>query len=441
MILILSAALEALLYCVTFLNICKIKFGKVESLVFLGLVATAIFFIYYAFPRGASGVFINVAVICILTVAANRKNKILLLAILHAALSVILAIFSGYTMGVGMVFIFPHMSRAFMLANWFPLALYFVMTFVVSYILSKKLGNFLQNRIAPLNNALRKQFAYYMLGGTSITLVIFLAIVFLPYLHIDTAVRNLAYASLLVIHLIFLIFAVSTFTDSFRKEEELKRNREMLTSLHAYTENVENMATEVRKFRHDHRNLLLGFREYIAHKDIDGVNTYYEKYLSSFVEGTVAADSQLDVLMQIKIPEIKSILSSKLLYAQHLNIKVDIEVASEIPGVVDNILVDLCRIVGILLDNAIEACKVVEIPVLKFMAMEKDSNILLVFTNSLPSATISVAQIFKEGFTTKEDGRGLGLPIAAQLCNKNKDIFLNTIIQDSEFTQELFIML
>jgi two-component system sensor histidine kinase AgrC len=200
------------------------------------------------------------------------------------------------------------------------------------------------------------------------------------------------------------------------------------------------MADEARKFRHDHKNLLLGFKECIEKKDIDSIQTYFQQYFSEFVKTTAAVDSQFNKLSGIKRQEIKGILSSKLLFAQQLHISVFIDVPSHIEGICDNQLVDICRITGILLDNAIEACWVVDKPVLRFLAMQQKQEILFVFMNTCPMPIPSITQMFWEGFSTKEGQRGAGLFIASQLCNRNKNVTLNTKIKDGNFIQELSIV-
>ncbi|MFR3948966.1 MAG: GHKL domain-containing protein [Ruminococcus sp.] len=85
--------------------------------------------------------------------------------------------------------------------------------------------------------------------------------------------------------------------------------------------------------------------------------------------------------MNIKITELKSILSSKLLYAIELNIDVSIEVTDEVISLPMNTL-DLCRIAGIFLDNAIEATLETAYPSIRFALINLDAEYIFIISNT-----------------------------------------------------------
>ena len=437
----LALLLEVGLFYLVFIQVSKHKVQKLDALFVILPILVLMVMIFSLIPvREIAAMLGNLTNIIILTLVANRKNKILQLSFLLATLTIITTVFSGYLSGTVFNFIHGYMLRETLFNEWPIFIAYFVVAFTLAYIISKKLGNFLHKIMSPLTDEYKKQLTQYLLGGTVITLTLFIVSVFLPDLPIDIAVRNLIYSMLLATYFIYLIFTVFTFTENFRQEAEIIHNKEMLINLQGYTENVENTSIEVRRFRHDHRNLLLGFLDYIKNEDIDGIRAYYQQYLTTFIESTDALDSQLEGLKNIKNPEVKSILSSKLLLAQQRNIDVHIEVADEVGGIGDFQLVDLCRVVAILLDNAIESCHTSEKPTVKFLAMADENKIDFIFANTYPLPAPSLSQIFKEGFTTKEGGRGMGLYIASKLCGDGKAMSLYTNIIEEEFIQELIII-
>jgi two-component system sensor histidine kinase AgrC len=180
---------------------------------------------------------------------------------------------------------------------------------------------------------------------------------------------------------------------------------ELLANLQAYTDSVEIMATEVRRFRHDHLNLLMGLGDYIENNDIGNIRRYFNDYISSFKESTAAANSRLDILMRLKTPELKSILSFKFLCAQQLGIDAHIEIPEDVEMPDASCLIDLCRIAGILADNAIEACQGTPNAVLRFLALKEDGAIVFVFANTCHAAP-QMSRLFEKGYTTKEGSRG-----------------------------------
>jgi len=426
--------------------ISKIKFRKVESFLIVGCIAIFVLLAKILIPiHGIAAIVANILIILVLSFASYRKNKNMQLSLFYGAITVIIFVFVGFTAGVAMQFIFEPITREFVLNELIPFSIYYTAIVVLVCLISKWLGDFLHKKIKTFDDELKKQFANYMLIGTAITLALFFSIVFLRTLSIDAAILNLINALFLAVYFISLVLAISAFTENILKESEIKRKNEMLSNLQTYTENVEGMVSivsELRQFRHDHKNLLLGFKDLVANKDIDGIHSYLQRYQSAFDDSTIALDLQLDKLQHIKRPELKSILASKLIYAQHLKIDVHIEVSDDINGIDDGYVVDLCRIMGILLDNALEACQTVENPILKFMAAVKNRGALFVVKNTRPSPMPSISQMYKEGFTTKENGRGMGLYIASLICDKNIEMSLQSHAQDeNDFTQEFFVEL
>jgi len=54
---------------------------------------------------------------------------------------------------------------------------------------------------------------------------------------------------------------------------------------------------------------------------------------------------------------------------------------------------------------------------------------------------VDVTMIYEKGYSTKGEGRGLGLGIVNDIVSKYKNVILNTCADDSKFRQELIINL
>ncbi len=64
----------------------------------------------------------------------------------------------------------------------------------------------------------------------------------------------------------------------------------------------------------------------------------------------------------------------------------------------------------------------------------------LIFINTLTDTPI-LSKIFEKGYSTKGDGRGLGLYHLRQIMEKHNNTLINTVIKDNEFIQALIIHL
>ena len=131
-------------------------------------------------------------------------------------------------------------------------------------------------------------------------------------------------------------------------------------------------------------------------------------------------------------------ISSKLIKAQELGLNVDIDIMEEILSINMDII-DLIRSIGILLDNAIEAAISTEEKYIALGIIKKESYIIIVIMNSYDGEINSVAKLFKEGYSTKGKNRGLGLSNLKEMVNKNKNVLLDTSIENNRFTQVLTI--
>ena len=94
--------------------------------------------------------------------------------------------------------------------------------------------------------------------------------------------------------------------------------------------------------------------------------------------------------------------------------------------------------VGILLDNAIEAARGVENSEVRMAFIHMDEVILLVVSNTFDKKiAIKVHEIYQEGFSTKGENRGLGLANLRQMTNDLHNVNLNTKISSPYFIQEV----
>jgi len=130
---------------------------------------------------------------------------------------------------------------------------------------------------------------------------------------------------------------------------------------------------------------------------------------------------------------------AKYEYAKKMG--VDFRVITE--GEIDEVkmkISEFCEVLGILLDNAIEAAKdSVEKKVEVFMKREERALTFIVLNGI--NEKVDVTMIYEKGYSTKGEGRGLGLGIVNDIVSKYKNVILNTCADDSKFRQELIINL
>ncbi len=135
---------------------------------------------------------------------------------------------------------------------------------------------------------------------------------------------------------------------------DMNMRQDSYNKLQEYTNQIETMYSSLRSFKHDYSNIMLSMSGYIEANDMDGLKKFFDKEILPLSKNITKNTAHINQLMNINATELKSIISSKLLYAIELNIAVSVEVTDNIPNIPMDTL-DLSRIIGIFLDNAIEA--------------------------------------------------------------------------------------
>ena len=102
---------------------------------------------------------------------------------------------------------------------------------------------------------------------------------------------------------------------------------------------------------------------------------------------------------------------------------------------------EFTRVLGILMDNAIEATSECENKIIN-VTFRKDSRRnmqLLIIENTYKDKDINTDKIFEKGFSTKKGNTGLGLWEVRQILKKNNNLNLFTTKTDEFFIQQFEI--
>jgi len=238
--------------------------------------------------------------------------------------------------------------------------------------------------------------------------------------------------------LLFFMFAVAVIYYGFSMLINYHRYKEYL-QLKDYTNMIENMYSDLRSFKHDYLNILSTLETYIEKQDINGLKIFYYNELLPESNIIISKDISLSLLSHIKISPLKALLSSKFTTAHSHGIKVSIELIDDIEHV-NMSTIDICRIIGILLDNAIEASVLCDNKFIHFAMVKTDNQTILNISNSCLSSTPPIHKLYTKNFSTKGENRGIGLNNIKDIINKRyNNVLFNTSIDNCVFKQELII--
>lgn len=256
------------------------------------------------------------------------------------------------------------------------------------------------------------------------------------YLNIEQSYFKIT-TLMITVTIIFMTVSITMLIYSHFREMQTKLKLQQMNERDAYINELEKRNNELRKLKHDYKNLLLSLS--VSANDNKSLKPSIDKLLN-YKRMNLTSDSNKANLYSIKDKLIKGILISKLIYASNNSIKVDFEVDTK-ANIPSNYSVDITRILGILLDNAIDASHEAEKPELNFALISFDGYIEFVIKNSLKSSnTIELNKIYTAGYSTKKNHSGLGLATVNEIVNSNNNLLLQTKIKDGYYSTILTVL-
>ena len=196
---------------------------------------------------------------------------------------------------------------------------------------------------------------------------------------------------------------------------------------------------QVRSFKHDFDNMVNSIGGYVVNEDIEGLKKYYNQLLEECHK-----TNNLYALSPTVInhPAIYHLLATKYYEADHKNIQINLDVFLDLNEIEERMKIyDFTRILGILLDNAIEATVECEKKIINVTFRKEMSNdmIAVIIQNTYNNKDVNTETIYQKGVSSKENHSGLGLWKIRQILMHNNNLNLFTTKNDEFFTQQFEI--
>lgn len=310
---------------------------------------------------------------------------------------------------------------------------------VILLLLTNKVSKFYLKRV--INNIEKiKSYATFIIITLATILIIYNFISIYSILDSKNfLLYYLASSTILIFFLIFILIS-SSLLKNLHIKIDLEAEKQKLEQQKKYIESLEKNNNEIRKFKHDFNNIILGLEGYITSNEVDNIKLrdYFYNNIKDFNTKIELDNIVLSHLNNIKVPSIKNLLTNKIISAQNNDFKVNICVDDEI----DNFYVNemqLSRILGIFLDNSLEAGLELENNrFIELIILKANKTIVIQITNTFYNTDLDIDKINESGYSTKGENRGIGLSSADDIISK-QNMILNTRIKDNLFKQILTI--
>ena len=223
---------------------------------------------------------------------------------------------------------------------------------------------------------------------------------------------------------------------SYLEQVQTEAKQKAMQDLQDYTRNLEAMYNSLRSFKHDYVNILLSLSGYIEDGDMDRLKDFFESKIFPTKNLITGEDYKLNQLSNISVLEIKSLLSAKMIYAHESGIDITIDIPDKVESfLIDT--VDLARILGIFLDNAIEATLETEQPQIGLNIIQNKTGVSIIISNRFRDNGIMLHTLKQKGFSTKIGHQGIGLGNAQKIISSYDNVLLETTMKCDYFTQHI----
>ena len=231
-----------------------------------------------------------------------------------------------------------------------------------------------------------------------------------------------------------LVIYLAQRLDAARKMEV---QQDVIAQQQLYERDLEAIQREVRAFRHDYKNLLAGLSEQAGKGELDELRASLSQLDAGF-DQHIGERIQASVhLGNVRVPQVRSLLLSKLAAMREKKIDCRLEALYPVERVGMDPW-DFTRCLGILLDNAAEAALETETPWVEIVLLSQKGRLSLRVSNPYNGA-IAPDKIWTEGFSTKGEHRGLGLPSYQRILTDYPHAAASTSWANGVFVQELVV--
>ncbi|MEI3395886.1 MAG: GHKL domain-containing protein [Clostridia bacterium] len=224
---------------------------------------------------------------------------------------------------------------------------------------------------------------------------------------------------------------------SLAKIIKLVTTTQKLESVEEYNKTLHILHDSVRGFKHDFDNIVTTIGGYVKTNDMQGLKKYYSQ-----LEEDCQKVNNLYLLNPdiINNPGIYNLLTTKYSESVEKDIKFNLTILLDLNNLHMKIY-EFARILGILLDNAIEASSECDDKIINviFRNDAKNNVNLIIIENTFKDKNVDLDNIFNKGISGKENHTGLGLWEVRQILKKNNNLNLHTTKNDKYFTQQFEI--
>lgn len=238
-------------------------------------------------------------------------------------------------------------------------------------------------------------------------------------------------------NIILIIFFISLLAliihNRFVINNEVRKTEELLELITKY----EKKNDEYRAYKHELLNNLLALKS-IKNKNTKEFDSSLDELISLYntkssgIKNIYKLPSGLKCIVYYKLNDIDE-------DKYNVNVNISKQVSINLEKVDHKEYMSLCKIMGIVLDNAIEAMKNSEGKTLNIDVYKEKDNVIIEVDNTFDKSTTDITKIYNKNYSTKGKNRGLGLYLANLLLKNSKYLHMEQRIINEYFNTKIYV--
>lgn len=263
----------------------------------------------------------------------------------------------------------------------------------------------------------------------SLPIVVITFIFYLSYYNLNDYITLFVniFVSLIYIIIIFLVI---------NNESKYNKIHSKYIATISELEDYEKLINEYRVINHENKNQLNCIKGMTNNKKV-------HSYINEIMENKQSENKEiLNQALLIPTGGLRGLLYSKMVVMKNKNISyrlyVDKKINSKlIKNISSKTILDVCQIIGVFIDNAIEAVENCNNKMIIVNIYKLDDIVIEIINNFTEEFDIN--KIDKLGYTTKDGMHGYGLSLVNKILKANSDLLNERTIKDKMFKQKLII--
>lgn len=235
---------------------------------------------------------------------------------------------------------------------------------------------------------------------------------------------------LIIFSLPFIIICLLIYYNTDKNNLEEKENKLIST----YYKDLDKTNQKLRKNQHDIKNIFLSLSGLIEKDDIASLKKYFRENFKAYYDKILVDEDYISELSKINLPLLRGLIYEKISLAKSLNLDIFLRIPVRIEEVkIDEL--DLVKLLGILLDNAIEEVKTHSNSYIIIDILKTNKATTFAVENSITKEKVDVENLL----STKGENRGFGLLNLREIINNYDNIDFKTYSKDFKFVQIISI--